>query len=98
MTTTRFAHLLALPVLSAGVLGAAALGLSGAAHADAGIVGTSTVIITDHSASYSFKATPTIHAHPAPNYIPWTAAVERGHGPYNAARLSRELDATIAHP
>jgi hypothetical protein len=98
MNTTRFAHFLALPVLSAGILGAAALGLAGSAHAETGIVDNSTVISTDHSGSYSFKATPTTHAHPEANYIPWAEAVEQGHDPYNAASLSGDLDAAIAHP
>ena len=98
MTTTRFAHLLALPVLSAGILGAAALGLAGPAHAETGIVDNSTVISTDNSGSYSYKATPRTFASPAPNYIPWAEAVEQGHDAYNAASLSGDLDATIAHP
>lgn len=98
MTTTRFAHFLALPMLSAGILGAAALGLAGAAHAEAGTVDNSTVISTDNSGSYSFTAAPTTRAQQAPNYIPWAAAVEQGHDAYNAASLSSDLDATIAHP
>ncbi|MCW1959081.1 MAG: hypothetical protein KIH64_011170 [Mycobacterium sp.] len=98
MTTTRFAHFFALPVLSAGLIGAAALGLAGTAHAETGIVDNSTVISTDNSGSYSFEATPTTFASPAPNYIPWAAAVEQGHDAYNAASLSGDLDSTIAHP
>lgn len=98
MTTTRFAHFLALPVLSAGILGAAALGLAGSAHAETGIVDNSTVISTDNSGSYSFEAAPTTYAHQAPNLIPWAAAVEQGHDAYNATSLSADLDATIAHP
>lgn len=96
MTTTRFAHFLALPVLSAGILGAAALGLTGAAHAETGIVDNSTVISAD--SSYSFTATPTTYAHHAPNYIPWAAGMEQSHDGYNAAHLSGDLDSTIAHP
>ncbi|MCB1265105.1 MAG: hypothetical protein KDB56_11045 [Mycobacterium sp.] len=98
MTTTRFANFLALPVLSAGVIGAAALGLAGPAHAATGIVDNSTVISADNSGSYSFKAAPTTYAHQAPNFIPWAAAVEQGHDAYNATSLSNDLDSTIAHP
>ena len=98
MTTTRFAHFLALPVLSAGILGAAALGLAGTAHAETGIVDNSTVISADNSGSYSFTATPTTYAHHAPNYIPWAAGMERAHDGYNATHLSGDLDSTIAHP
>lgn len=98
MTTTRFARFLALPVLSAGILGAAALGLAGSAHAATGIVDNSTVISTDNSGSYSSTATPTTYARQAPNYIPWASAVEQGRDAYNATSLSRDLDATIAHP
>ena len=35
MVSTRFTRLLAAPVLSAGIIGCAALGLAGMAHADA---------------------------------------------------------------
>jgi len=49
MMTTRFASLLALPVLSAGIIGGAALGLAGTAHADIGAVNA--VRITDNGST-----------------------------------------------
>lgn len=98
MTTTRFSRFFALPVLSAGVIGAAALGLAGSAHAETGVVDNSTVISADNSGSYSFDATPTTYAHGATNYIPWASGVEEGNDAFNATRLSGDVDATLAHP
>lgn len=98
MTTTRFSRFFALPVLSAGIIGAAALGLAGSAHAETGVVDNSTVISADNSGSYSFEATPTTYAHGATNYIPWASGVEQGHDGFNAASLSGDVDSTLAHP
>jgi hypothetical protein len=55
-TTTRRFALIALPVASAGLIGAAALGLAGAAHA-----------ATTDMQSPSIVATPSVKAHPAPD-------------------------------
>ena len=56
MNTTRFARYFALPIVSAGIIGGAALGLAGAANAasDTDVRGPDVV------------ATPDVKAHPAP--------------------------------
>ena len=56
MNTTRIAHLIALPLVSAGILGGAALGLAGMASA-------ATTQPTGPGYSYS----PEVKAQPAPN-------------------------------
>ena len=60
MTNNVIARYLALPVVSAGILGAAALGLAGMANA---------ATPTDPSGpGYSYS--PSVKAHPAPNAMP----------------------------
>jgi hypothetical protein len=58
-TINRFARYIALPAVSAGIVGAAALGMAGAANA-----------ATYSTPSPSIVATPDVHAHPAPNAVP----------------------------
>jgi hypothetical protein len=58
--TRRFARYLALPVISAGIVGGAALGLAGTASA-----ATNADIRPPHVA-----ASPDVRAHPAPNVLP----------------------------
>jgi hypothetical protein len=60
-TTRRFARF-ALPVVTAGIIGGAALGLAGAANA-----GTYS---QDQTPQPSIIATPTVTAHPAPEIAP----------------------------
>jgi hypothetical protein len=57
-STRRFARYIALPVVSAGIIGGAALGLAGAANAATDVQQPNIV------------ATPTVKAHPAPNAVP----------------------------
>ena len=57
-----FARYIALPVVSAGVIGGAALGLAGMANA--------ATTITDHSTGSAIVATPDTHPRPAPNALP----------------------------
>lgn len=58
----NFTRYIALPVISAGVIGGAALGLAGMANA--------ATTITDHSTGSAIVATPAIHARPAPSALP----------------------------
>lgn len=58
-TTNRFARYIALPAVSLGIIGGAALGLAGAANA-----------ATYDTPSPSIVATPNVKAHPAPNAVP----------------------------
>jgi len=60
MNTTRFARYFALPIVSAGIIGGAALGLAGTANAadNADVRGPDVV------------ATPNVRAHPAPEVLP----------------------------
>jgi hypothetical protein len=60
MNTTRFARFIALPIVSAGIIGGAALGLAGAANA------------ADNAdvRSPDIVATPDVKAHPAPEAQP----------------------------
>ena len=58
-TTTRFARYFALPIVSAGIIGGAALGLAGTAGA-----------ATTDVQRPSIVATPNVKAHPAPNAMP----------------------------
>ena len=60
MNTTRFARYFALPIVSAGIIGGAALGLAGTANA----------ATTDASAQPAIVATPDVKAHPAPEALP----------------------------
>ena len=60
MTTTRFARYFALPIVSAGIIGGAALGLAGAANAST----------TDDVRPPAVVATPDVKAHPAPEALP----------------------------
>lgn len=53
---------IALPVVSAGIMGAAALGLAGMANA--------TTTVTQNGPNASIVTTPDTYAHPAPNAIP----------------------------
>jgi hypothetical protein len=58
--TGRFARYLALPAVTAGIIGAAALGLAGAANA----------ATTTPQPQPGIVATPHTHAHPAPEAVP----------------------------
>ena len=60
MNTTRFARYFALPIVSAGIIGGAALGLAGAANA----------ATTDDVRPPDIVATPDVKAHPAPEAMP----------------------------
>ena len=60
MNTTRFAHYFALPIVAAGIIGGAALGLAGAANAANNADVRSPDIV----------ATPDVKAHPAPQAVP----------------------------
>ena len=60
MNTTRFAHYFALPIVAAGIIGGAALGLAGAANAANNADVRSPDIV----------ATPDVKAHPAPEATP----------------------------
>ena len=60
MNTTRFARYFALPIVSAGMIGGAALGLAGAANA----ANNTDVRPPD------IVATPDVKAHPAPEAMP----------------------------
>ena len=57
-----FARYIALPVVSAGILGGAALGLAGMANA--------TTTVTQNSPSASIVTSPDTYAKPAPNALP----------------------------
>ncbi|MDT7731073.1 MAG: hypothetical protein QOK45_1326 [Mycobacterium sp.] len=57
--TRRFARYFALPIVSAGIIGGAALGLAGTASA-----------ATTDVQRPSIVATPNVKAHPAPNAMP----------------------------
>jgi hypothetical protein len=57
--TSRFARYIALPIVSAGIIGGAALGLAGTANA-----------ATTDVRPPSIVATPTAKAHPAPDAMP----------------------------
>jgi hypothetical protein len=74
---TNITRLLALPVLSAGIIGGAALGLAGTANASAQApVGP----------GYSYS--PTVKAHPAPSATPgWRSH----HGAHHIADLNRQM-------
>ena len=74
MSTTiarSFARYIALPVVSAGILGGAALGLAGMANA--------TTTVTQNGPNASIFTSPDTYAKPAPNAIPgWHH--HHGHG------------------
>jgi hypothetical protein len=57
-----FARFIALPIVSAGVLGGAALGLAGMANA--------ATVTTETSTGSAIVATPDTYAKPAPNALP----------------------------
>jgi hypothetical protein len=57
--TSRFARYIALPIVSAGIIGGAALGLAGAANA-----------ATTDVQSPNIVATPSAKAYPAPDALP----------------------------
>ena len=59
MNTTRFARYFALPIVSAGIIGGAALGLAGTASASDADVKPPAIV-----------ATPEVKAHPAPEALP----------------------------
>jgi len=59
MNTTRFARYFALPIVSAGIIGGAALGLAGTASAADTDVKPPAIV-----------ATPDVKAHPAPEAMP----------------------------
>ncbi len=56
------ARFIAIPAVSAGILGGAALGLAGMANA--------ATTITDHSTGSAIVASPDTHARPAPSALP----------------------------
>jgi hypothetical protein len=58
----NIARYIALPVVSAGILGGAALGLAGMASA--------ATTVTETSTGSAIVATPDIHARPAPIFVP----------------------------
>ena len=60
MNTTRFARYFALPIVSAGIIGGAALGLAGMANAST----------TEDVRPPAVTATPDVKAHPAPEALP----------------------------
>ncbi|OBK71326.1 hypothetical protein [Mycobacterium sp. 1274761.0] len=60
--SNRIARYIGLPVVSAGILGAAALGLAGIANAE--------VTTTQNGPSVSIVATPDTYASPAPSAMP----------------------------
>ena len=69
--TRSFARYIALPIVSAGILGGAALGLAGMANA--------TTTVTQNGPSASIVTSPDTYAKPAPNAIPgWHH--HHGHG------------------
>ena len=89
MNTTRFARYFALPIVSAGIIGGAALGLAGAANA----ANNADVRPPD------IVATPDVKAHPAPEAMPGCALAPRdlpGRGP--AAGLHPLINITEALP
>jgi len=59
-TNRRFARYFALPIVSAGIIGGAALGLAGAANS----------ATTDDVRPPAIVATPDVKAHPAPEAMP----------------------------
>jgi hypothetical protein len=74
---TNITRLLALPVLSAGIIGGAALGLAGTANASAQ---------APNGPGYSYS--PQVKAHPAPSATPgWRAH----HGARHIADLNRQM-------
>ena len=66
MNSTRFARYFALPIVSAGIIGAAALGLAGAASA-----------ATTDVQQPNIVATPNVKAHPAPDAMSGLALAPR---------------------
>jgi hypothetical protein len=60
MNTTRFARYFALPIVSAGIIGGAALGLAGTANAST----------AENVHPPAIVATPDVKAHPAPEAMP----------------------------
>jgi hypothetical protein len=74
---TTIARFVALPIISAGIIGGAALGLAGTANAAAQAP-------TGPGYSYS----PTVKAHPAPSATPgWRSH----HGAHHIADLNRQM-------
>ena len=68
---TNIARFIALPIVSAGILGGAALGLAGMANA--------AVTTTQNGSHTAIVATPDTYAKPAPNALPgWR--FHHGHG------------------
>jgi hypothetical protein len=67
-STTRRLARFALPVVSAGIIGGAALGLAGTAHA----------ANHDPSPQPGIVATPSVKAHPAPEALPGSHGHNRG--------------------
>jgi hypothetical protein len=61
-TMTSFARYIALPIVSAGILGGAALSLAGMANAD--------TTVTQNGPNASIVTSPNTYATPAPNAIP----------------------------
>jgi hypothetical protein len=71
-STRRFARYIALPIVSAGIIGGAALGMAGiiggAALGMAGMANAATSGVSDPQPG--IVATPHVKAHPAPNAVP----------------------------
>jgi len=73
---TTIARFVALPIISAGIIGGAALGLAGTANAAQAPTGP----------GYSYS--PTVKAHPAPSATPgWRSH----HGAHHIADLNRQM-------
>jgi hypothetical protein len=69
----NLARYIALPIVSAGIIGGAALGLAGMANA--------ATVTTEDSTGSAIVATPDTHAKPAPSALPgWRHHHGVGHG------------------
>lgn len=75
---TTIARFVALPIISAGIIGGAALSMAGVANAAAAQ--------QPHGPGYSYS--PTVKAHPAPSATPgWRSH----HGAHHIADLNRQM-------
>ena len=85
MALNRFARSLGLPILSAAVVGGAALGLAGMAHADYEFTatpgggystGSDPTDSVDSAVSNSGNfSSPTVYAEPATTWVPWASTL-----------------------
>lgn len=87
MAGPRTARWFAAPLVSAGIIGAAAIGLAGTANADS----------STNTGSWSFVATPNYYASPAPSIEPWGQWVNEG-GNSIGSNLSSGLEGSLANP